>query len=145
LDTKPEPKETQNYNLLKAMESGEPVTKEELAKVLGVEEQSVAVYIFELRNRYRAKIESVREGRKVTAYKLLNVQSVRSRVSKYRTNNARYYEPERQKAKRLAREHAVAEGILVHDPDSNILNYGEREMADIRDNLGFGNMGWANL
>lgn len=115
------PKQTQAFKLWQAMLSGEPVTVKKLEEVLGVGQYSVPVYIHELKRVYKADIESIREGRRVVAYKLCN----KIKVPEFRSNNAQYVAPKKVPTAPVIEEHA----------DTDI---SEREMDDIKDSLGIG-------
>jgi biotin operon repressor len=124
------PKVTQNYKLWTLLQSGESVTVATIQESLGIGQYSVPVYIHELKRIYKADIESVRDGRKVVGYKLLN----KIKVPEYRTNNAQYV------AK--VKEEPVADGAVpLLDADNELTQIGEDEMNDIRDSLGIDGTG----
>lgn len=131
---------TQNYRLFTLMQSGEVITKEKIQETLGVSMNSVPVYIHELKRLYKAEIEVVRDGRKVTGYKLTN----KIKVPQFRTNNA-------QAPEKVATPAAKAPGAqnwddAVLDPEAGAI--GESEMSDIKASLmvdlpfGGNNEGW---
>lgn len=129
---------TQNYRLYTLMQSGEVITKEKIQETLGVGLNSVPVYIHELKRLYKADIEVVRDGRKVTGYKLTN----KIKVPQFRTNNAQAPDkPVVAAAKTPAATGNWDDQVL--DPEAGEI--GESEMSDIKDSLGLGiggNEGW---
>jgi hypothetical protein len=72
------------YTLL-ASAGSDGVRSTEVATHLGVLESSVPVYIFSLKKRFNAKIENIKNGRKVIGYKLLNPDDIE--VPTYRRNS----------------------------------------------------------
>lgn len=115
------PKQTQAFKLWQVLSTGEPVTVKKLEEVLGVGQYSVPVYIHELKRVYKADIESVREGRRVTAYRLCN----KIKVPEFRSNNAQYVAPKKPVAPVVTEEEHA-------DPDE----ISDREMDDIKSQLG---------
>jgi biotin operon repressor len=135
-------KSTQNFRLHEIMKSGEVISKEKIAKVLGVKLISVPVYIHELKSQFKAKIESVREGRKVIGYKLV-LDSKALNIPQYRKNSI-----EVQK-KLVSANNTVAlvttdGSIPVIDKDAEITQVTEREVDDIRMSLGVGSFSARN-
>lgn len=124
---------TQNYRLFTLMQSGEVITKEKIQETLGVSMNSVPVYIHELKRLYKAEIEVVRDGRKVTGYKLAN----KIKVPQFRSNNAQAPEKPATPAAK-----APAAGADLDDRagiETDMI--GESEMSDIKDSLGLGSFG----
>jgi len=116
---------TQNFRLFTLLQSGEVVSKETIKSTLGISENSVPVYIFELRDKFNADVESVREGRKVVAYKLKN----KIKVPQHRSNNAQYEKP-------VTDTKPVQDGsVAILDSENEPQSISDREMADLRDQL----------
>ena len=63
--------------LFSLMESGKPVQVESMLKTLSVKQGSIMCLISALRNDFGAEIETVRDGRKVLSYQLMNADSVK--------------------------------------------------------------------
>ena len=132
-------KSTQNFRLFQLMKSGGIVSKEVIAETLGVALVSVPVYIHELKKQFKAEIVSVRNGRKVTGYKLVDKEIA---VPEFRKNNAEVHPVKTKKVKNTVvkgdSELANDGSVPVLDKDAEITQVGEREFADIRESLGVG-------
>jgi hypothetical protein len=63
--------------LFTMMQSGKPVDVESMLKALNVKQGSIMCLISALRNDFGAEIETVRDGRKVLSYQLLNADKVK--------------------------------------------------------------------
>jgi hypothetical protein len=59
------------------MQSGKPVSVEIMIKTLNVKQGSIMCLISALRNDFGAEVETVRDGRKVLSYQLLNADKVK--------------------------------------------------------------------
>jgi len=59
------------------MQSGKPVPVEIMLKTLNVKQGSIMCLISALRNDFGAEIETVRDGRKVLSYQLMNADKVK--------------------------------------------------------------------
>ena len=59
------------------MKSGKPVSVEIMIKTLNVKQGSIMCLISALRNDFGAEVETVRDGRKVLSYQLLNADKVK--------------------------------------------------------------------
>ena len=134
-------KVTQNYKLMTLLSSGEAVKVESLREALNINYYSVSVYIHELK-KFGAEIESVREGKKVIAYKLLNYEKIKNKISQYRSNNSQVEKKTENKvSKKEAKTNTVpnADGSFpTIDPDNELAQVSENEMNDIKDSLGLG-------
>jgi len=126
-------KVTQNYKLATLLQSGEVVTVEKIIETLGISKVSVAVYIFDLRKKFKADIENVKEGNKVIAYRLKN----KINVPQYRTNNNQV-EP-KVKVENVKSETPADGSIPILDKDAGALD--DRSMADLHDQLGLNELG----
>ena len=122
-------KQTQNFRLFTLLKSSTTVSKEVIAKELGVKVNSVPVYIHELKKLHKAEIETVRKGREVIAYKLVNRDV---KVPEYRKNAADSAVKKPVKVITTPSDGSVA----VPDADLEVTQIGEREFADIRSSLG---------
>jgi biotin operon repressor len=128
-------KQTQYFKLfmlLKGAPNG--ISKEELGIAMSVSAVSVPVYIFELKKQFKCEIESVRKGKQVVAYKLVNGDKVK--VPEHRRGSL-------QPVAKLAVKAAplTGEAALEADSEHDITRVGDREMADIRSSLGIGSFG----
>lgn len=146
--------------VVEMLKGGQPLNFETYVKQLGCKAITAMVYISELRVEYGADIETIRDGRKVTSYRLLNqdyldkfiarlltFQSVRQpkaapapKVPKVKINKL-----EAARAKVVAvRATAVTKKVIkdtdfdvpVLDADMDICEISDREFADLRDQLG---------
>jgi len=59
------------------MQSGKPVSVDIMIKTLDVKQGSIMCLISALRNDFGAEIETVRDGRKVLSYQLMNADKVK--------------------------------------------------------------------
>ena len=100
-------KSTQNFRLLQLLKASETVSKETVAKELGVALASVPVYIHGLKKTFKAEISTVKDGREVIAYKLVNKDIV---VPEFRKNTAGVA-PVAKKATNVAKKATKAQVI----------------------------------
>ena len=149
-------KTTKYFELFSALKAGgdKGVTPEDLAQALGFKIGALAVYIHALRHKFGANIESIRNGRTVTLYRLVNIKEMEKVISptrKPRTTKAQATakaKPKTKKStvKRTAKVTRTAkapkrvrkdEGIVpVLDDDLDITEVTDRELADIASSLG---------
>lgn len=118
-------KMTQTHRLYQILKNGEPVQVQKIADELKINYYSVAVYICELKAAFKADIKSVKNGRKVVAYQLLNADKIKVPVHR------KSYLGEAPKAK------ATAIATIADELEAvNTGGISEREFADIRSSLG---------
>jgi biotin operon repressor len=149
-------KTTKYFDLFSALKAGgdKGVTPDALAKSLNFTTGALAVYIHALRHKFGAVIESVRNGRTVVSYRLVNVAEMEAAISpnrKPRTTKAKKTAPAKAtkatktkvKAKKAAKAAPVKKTkvrddgpVEVLDADLEIAEITDRELADIRDQLG---------
>jgi biotin operon repressor len=149
-------KTTKYFDLFSALKAGgdKGVTPDALAKSLNFTTGALAVYIHALRHKFGAVIESVRNGRTVVSYRLVNVAEMEAAISpnrKPRTTKAKKAAPAKAtkatktkvKAKKAAKAAPVKKTkvrddgpVEVLDADLEIAEITDRELADIRDQLG---------
>lgn len=135
-------KSTQNYKLFEIMKSGETFSKEKIASILGVKEISVPVYIHELKSQYKAKIISVREGRKVVGYKLNVEESNNIKVPQFRKNSIQLQTPKKTvDANNTVVVCTENSAVPILDPDAELTKITERDFEDIKIDLGIPDMG----
>jgi hypothetical protein len=125
------------FNMLKAAGS-KGVTRDQVATALQVKETSVPVYFFGMKKLYNADIETVKNGRQVVAYKLLNPDQV---TNVPQTRGA-------GKVKAVAKKPLVKAAKVVKtnvddtgeiptlDSDLRIAEITDREFGDIKSSLG---------
>ena len=87
-------KTTKYFDLFSALKAGgdKGVSPESLAQALGFTTGALAVYIHALRHKFGAQIESVRNGRTVVNYRLVNIAEMEAAISpnrKPRTTKAK--------------------------------------------------------
>lgn len=75
--TKPSKKVVQVYEMLK---DGKPFSFEKMVKTLSCSPTTAMVFICILRRDFGAEIETERDGRKVTAYRLTNADKIASKM-----------------------------------------------------------------
>jgi len=75
--TKPSRKVVQVYEMLK---DGKPFSFEKMVSTLSCSPTTVMVFICILRRDFGAEIETERDGRKVTAYRLTNASKIASKM-----------------------------------------------------------------
>lgn len=122
-------KSTQYSRLHQVLKASPTVSKEAVAKELGVNIKSVPVYIHALKHKFKANIETVKEGRFVIAYKLINGDTLN--VPKFRSNAASGM------VRTLKRGKAISDGsVSVPDKDMEITKIDDRTMSDIHSSLG---------
>ena len=149
-------KSTKYFELYSALRAGgdKGVSPAALQKATGFNQGALAVYIHALRHQFGAVIESVRNGRTVTAYRLTNAEALATVIlptRKPRTVKAKAAKPAKAKAKaktafRVARLNSVAKAptkalpddgsIPTLDADLDIAEIGASELDDIRHSLG---------
>jgi hypothetical protein len=140
-------KSTQNYKLFVLLKSAGAtgVKKEYIAKELGVSLVSVPVYIHEIKRLFKADVKSIKNGRNVVAYALMNADKVK--VNQFRRNAAGSVAKPPKVVVTKAEEVKVEDGsVPIPDKDLDIAVISDREMSDIRDSLGvsFGGTGWGS-
>ncbi len=124
--------------LFTLMQSGKPVEVESMLKTLNVKQGSIMCLISALRNDFGAEIETVRDGRKVLSYQLLNADKVKiptkvAKVAKAATPKAAKVVVSRTKAT-VSRKSVAADGDVptldVQEIDS------DAELASLKAELG---------
>jgi hypothetical protein len=129
-------KNTQMFNLYSALkEAGSRgVSKDAAAKLLGVQEISVPVYFFSLKKYFNAELDTIKNGRKVVAYKLVNDVN----VPQYRKNVAAAATPVKKiKNKMTVKKIEMNEQEVNMTDDANgVMTIDDRELLDIKDALG---------
>jgi len=70
--------------LLTVMISGKPVTKEEIETTLGGEIYAyrLSTYIWHIKTNANGIVKTIKDGRKVTAYQLMNVDEIKKYMSR---------------------------------------------------------------
>lgn len=76
--------------LLTVMISGKPVTKDEIETTLGGEiyMYRLSTYIWHIKTHANGVIKAIKDGRKVTAYQLMNVADVKQYMSRLGITNS---------------------------------------------------------
>jgi len=154
-------KTTKYFDLFSALKAGgdKGVTPEALAKSLSFTTGALAVYIHALRHKFGAQIESVRNGRTVTLYRLVNIAEMEAVITpnrKPRTTKAKAAATKTKakatkatrvtktvktkKIKAAPKVKAKAKNedgpVEVLDADLDIAEITDRELDDIRSQLG---------
>ena len=149
-------KTTKYFELFSALKAGgdKGVTPEDLAAALGFKIGALAVYIHALRHQFGAEIESVRNGRAVSRYRLVNIAEMEKVISpsrKPRTTKAKAEVAAKPKKAKAAKRTATVTRTVktpkskrvrddgpveVLDEDLDIAEITDRELLDIADSLG---------
>lgn len=155
-------KTTKYFDLFSALKAGgdKGVSPDALAKSLNFTTGALAVYIHALRHKFGAQIESVRNGRTVVSYRLVNVTEMEAAISPNRkprtsTKTKKTVKPAKAtKAKKPAKSKKSEKTVVVTktkttkarknedgpvevlDADLDIAEITDRELDDIRDQLG---------
>lgn len=144
---------TKYFDLFSALKAGgdKGVSPAALQKALDFSVSALAVYIHALRHKFGAQVESVRNGRTVTAYRLTNIAEMEKVIlptRKPRTTKAKVAKPAKAVKKTTAvRTARVVKStkapkvrddgsIPVLDADLDIAEIGSSELDDIRHSLG---------
>jgi hypothetical protein len=122
--------------LFTMMQSGKPVDVESMIKTLNVKQGSIMCLISALRNDFGAEVETVRDGRKVLSYQLLNADKV-----KIPTKVAKVAKPKVAKVAVLKTKATVSrKATAVADADIPTLDVQEidsdAELASLKAELG---------
>ncbi len=123
--------------LFTLMQSGKPVQVESMIKTLNVKQGSIMCLISALRNDFGAEVETVRDGRKVLSYQLLNADKV-----KIPTKVAKVAKPKTAKVAVVKTKSTVARKSTkaVDNPDIPTLDVEEidsdAELASLKAELG---------
>jgi len=150
-------KSTKYFELFSALKAGgaKGVDPAALAKTLNFSMGSLAVYIHALRHNFGAVIESVRNGRVVTAYRLVNITECETSISptrKPRTSKKKKALTPEQKMKarnpilRNVTKTVKSVGSLGDQldgsvpilDDMSITEYTDADLSDIKSQLGIG-------
>ena len=109
----------------KAGDSG--LTREQIAELLNVQVNSVGVYLFGLRKFYNAKFDTIKSGRKILCYKLVDAEKMNV------PTNRRMKKPlVTAKAVKVIENNSV----VAPDKDLEISEFTDREFNDIKASLG---------
>jgi hypothetical protein len=117
------------------------VSKSEVANALSIKENSVPVYFFGMKKLYKAEIETVKQGRQVIAYKLLNADAVASPVPQHRGGGRSVTKPiAKKKGKVIATKATKSKATKTETPKINsemeISEISDSEFFDIKSQLG---------
>lgn len=141
---------TKYFDLFSALKAGgdKGVSPAALQKALDFSTSALAVYIHALRHKFGAQVESVRNGRTVTAYRLTNIAEMEKVILPTRkprtvkaTKAAKAVKAVKKTAAvrtaRVVKTTRVDDGsIPVLDADLDIAEIGSNELDDIRHSLG---------
>jgi biotin operon repressor len=146
-------KSTKYFELFTALKAGgeRGASPPALQKATGFNQGALAVYIHALRTKFGCQIESVRNGRTVVAYRLINGDALEGVITPARKKRAAVAKKPKTVAKKVARAPKKAlrtvtvaktpkksdTGIVeVPDRDMEITEYNDRELMDIQAQLG---------
>lgn len=145
-------KSTKYFELFSALKAGgdKGVAPDSLAKTLGFTPGALAVYIHALRHKFGAVIESTRNGRTVTSYRLVNIAEMEAAISPTRRprNSVTPAKPKavkRKAVKAVTKTAKTKTGKATKDDDivdviedMSITEFSDRELDDLRNQLGLG-------
>ena len=135
-------KSTQGYTLFNMLKAAgdKGVTKAEVAEKLGVKEGSVPIYFFGLRKFFKVEVESIKNGRAIVAYKLVNPDVVE--VPQFRKDSKNYNKKKTStssvKAINKITKSVVSDDgeVPTLDKDLDLSGISDREFNDIKAHLG---------
>lgn len=139
-------KSTKYFDLFSALRAGgdKGVSPADLQKATGFNQGALAVYIHALRHQFGAQIDSVRNGRTVTAYRLTNADALASTILP--TRKLRVSKPKAVKSVKAAPCKGIVGSVtktvkaeregIVDVSDLEISEYNDSDLADIRQSLG---------
>lgn len=137
--TKPSKKVVQVYEMLK---DGKPFSFEKMVSTLACSPTTAMVFICILRRDFGAEIETERDGRKVTAYRLTNADKLASKMV-IAPKAAKTKAPKVVKATTVAKVAASKKSKAVADDgsvavidDLSVTEIDDRELDDLKQQLG---------
>ena len=135
--------------VVEMLKGGKPLNFETYVKQLNCKPVTAMVYISELRVAYNADIETIRDGRKVVSYRLLNEDELLKTVARYQA--AKGGKSPKTVAKKQATKPVVKSAVSktavtkpkadefdvpTLDADLDISEISDREFADLKSQLG---------
>lgn len=117
-------------------------TVAECAKALSFAEGSVSPYMWSLRKKFGAEIEVLKDGRKVSGYRLLNAEAVDGVITPKRrgaaTKTAKVVKTKPVKVQKVAKTAKVtkSKNAPVEVEDMEIEEITDGDLADIKTQLG---------
>jgi hypothetical protein len=106
--------------LFNLMQSGKPVPVESMMKTLNVKQGSIMCLISALRNDLGAEIETVRDGRKVLTYQLMNADKVKIPAKIVRVGKVA--KPKAAKTAKAAKVSVVKTKTKVNKPSKTVVD-----------------------
>jgi biotin operon repressor len=138
---------TKYFDLFSALKAGgvKGVSPAALTKALKFSASSLAVYVHALRHKFGANIESVRNGRTVVTYRLLNVAEMESKISpnrKPRTSKkkatvAKSVQTVSKTAKTATHTRKSKKNVIAPVVDDmSVVEINDSDLSDIKSQLG---------
>ena len=134
---------TKYFDLFSALKAGgaKGVSPDSLTKALDFSMSSLAVYIHALRHKFGADIESVRNGRTVVAYRLVNIAECEAKISPNRKpRTTKHKAVKAVKASRVAssvvKRQSKKDGIQPVLDDMSLTEITDADLSDIKSQLG---------
>jgi hypothetical protein len=124
-------KQIQAFKLYQLLRSDLQIPTERIATELGVNVKSVPVYINKLKEQFKANIESIRKGKKVIAYKILNADQIR--IQEFRKGTA---VPKNNASK------AINSSLADELESVNTGTPSEKDISEIKSQLGLDTVGY---
>lgn len=139
-------KNVQCFTLIEAFRAAgdEGLSVSQIAEILGVKENSAAVYVCDLKKLYKVEIGTHKEGRRVKAYYLINDKYDIPKTGRRNGPVIRKSAAAMIKKPEKASAQSDDGPSAILDRDLDIAEISEREFGDIRSSLGLDDYGFRN-
>ena len=122
------------------MKDGAPIKFDDLVTRLGCKPVTAMVLICALRS-FKAEIDTIRDGRKVESYQLTNAADIATTMAstKTKTKAVKTAKVKTSKMSSVVSRKAAKNdefGVPTIDPDLDVTEVSEAELADLRNQLG---------
>lgn len=135
--TKPSKKVVQVYEMLK---DGKPFEFDKMVSTLACSPTTAMVFICILRRDFGAEIETERDGRKVTAYRLTNADALASKMviapKAAKTKTPKVIATKVAKVTVAKTKAAIDDGSVPVIDDLSVTEIDDRELSDLKQQLG---------
>lgn len=135
--TKPSKKVVQVYEMLK---DGKPFEFDKMVSTLSCSPTTAMVFICILRRDFGAEIETERDGRKVTAYRLTNADAIASKMvlapKAAKTKAPKVIATKVAKVTVAKTKAAIDDGSVPVIDDLSVTEIDDRELSDLKQQLG---------
>jgi hypothetical protein len=144
-------KNTQLKNLtnILAAAGAKGLSPSEISSALRISLASAPVYVFGLKQKCKAEIDTIKEGKRVVAYVLKNPDSVVDHSDGRRSRTVTKKMTVKKLATKTVAKTAVKAAVVKEKPqilDKDLdIGISEREFSDIRSSLGLGSFGGSSF